>query len=262
MEAAPLIGLNMTTEYSELGYKLYRDFFSPAEMQQLYKILSSFHESWQTSNADFYAKKAVNSAYITGPDHLSAQSRLELFQFIGSTKMMTVVADIIPLRPAFMNTQLFFNPCNTEQKNYWHRDPQYHLSLEQQQAALSGPDVVHFRIPLVDEPGLELVPSSHKQWDSQEELDVRLENNGRRNYENLSTGKSLPLSAGDLLVFSANMIHRGLYGMERLAFDIIFCESDPELTKHASASCLPSEYELARLEDGSAFANTLKAIND
>jgi len=64
---------------------------------------------------------------------------------------------------SIMNTQLFFNPVNDGQKNYWHRDSQYHLSIEEQKEALVGPDVVHFRIPLTNEPGIELVPCTHQR---------------------------------------------------------------------------------------------------
>ena len=38
---------------------------------------------------------------------------------------MNVVDSVIPTNPAFMNTQLFFNPINPAQKDFWHRDCQY-----------------------------------------------------------------------------------------------------------------------------------------
>lgn len=95
-----------------------------------------------------------------------------------------------------MNTQLFFNPVNPAQKNYWHRDPQYHLSIDEQKSALEGVNVVHYRIPLFGEPGIELVPASHKCWDTDEELDVRLARNNRRNSDDLSSGLTIELAAG------------------------------------------------------------------
>ena len=69
---------------------------------------------------------------------------------------MTIVNELIPKQPCCLNTQLFFDPVNKQQSNYWHRDPQYHLSVEQQKAALARGEVIHFRLPLVDEPGLDL----------------------------------------------------------------------------------------------------------
>ncbi|MEP1448201.1 MAG: hypothetical protein ABJK37_19010 [Paraglaciecola sp.] len=47
-----------------------------------------------------------------------------------------------------MGSQLFFDPFKPQQANYWHRDPQYHLSVEEQKSALTGPDILHVRIPL------------------------------------------------------------------------------------------------------------------
>ncbi|MDT8429662.1 MAG: phytanoyl-CoA dioxygenase family protein [Pseudomonadales bacterium] len=247
----------MNREYKESGYFVVRHLFTEEELRELAKAVLEFHGSWKCKNSEFYSKKAVNSAYITGTEHLGESKRNVLFKFIGSSRLMKVVSDVIPERPAFMNTQLFFNPVNADQKNYWHRDSQYHMTAEEQQEALSGPNVVHFRIPLANEPGIELVPGTHKRWDTDEELDVRLENNGHKNYEDISTGVRIKLEVGDLLVFSANMIHRGLYGMDRLSLDIIFCDTEPSLIKFASDDCLPGHEVLRDIEDPSAFLNTI-----
>jgi ectoine hydroxylase-related dioxygenase (phytanoyl-CoA dioxygenase family) len=170
---------------------------------------------------------------------------------------MKIVRAVLGDSVCFMNSQLFFNPINPEQKNYWHRDPQYHLTLEQQKQALCGPQVIHFRVPLVDEIGLELVPSSHKRWDNPQQLNVRLEQNGAHNYDDLPDGKIIPLKAGDLLLFSANILHRGLYSAERLSLDLLFCEPVTELLDFVRADCLPEQTDLAIIEDSQAFQNTL-----
>jgi len=249
---------SMMSEYDENGYVVIKKFFNEEELKGLRIVLQDFHASWKQKNPRFYAEKAINSAYLTGPEHLDESKRQELFEFIGSFKLMHVVSSIMKKRPTFMNTQLFFNPVNVKQKNYWHRDPQYHLSLEEQKEALSGAEVIHFRIPVVDEPGIELIPGTHKRWDSGVELDVRLENSGRRSYEALSTGKVISLEAGDLVVFSANMIHRGLYGMNRMALDILFCDPEPYLVEFANADCLPNEDVMASLENADAFVSTIE----
>jgi hypothetical protein len=170
---------------------------------------------------------------------------------------MALVKALIPQQPCFLNTQLFFNPVNKDQNNYWHRDPQYHLSLAQQKAILSSFDVIHFRLPLMNEPGIELVPGTHKRWDTNDELNVRLAQNNRESSEPLSQGKVIKLSAGDLLIFSANMIHRGLYGMERLAFDLLFCSPEPSVLAFVADNCLPDKSTVESLDDSSAFINTM-----
>ncbi len=247
----------MKQSYHESGYLLISNFLSANEVENLHTVLCEFHHLWQEKNNKFYQQQAVNSAYITSQEFLNTQQRQLLFDFIGSAKLMNIVKKLMPEQPCFLNTQLFFDPVNKNQSNYWHRDPQYHLSLEQQQAALAEFDVIHFRLPLVDEPGIELIPGTHKRWDSKEELEVRLEQGSHKNNESLSKGKAIKLTAGDLLVFSANMIHRGLYGQDRMAFDILFCPAESSVIKFVKEDCLPSYASLTSLEDSSAFLNTI-----
>ena len=152
----------MKDRYQQQGYILVKNFLNDEEVSGLDKVLSEFHRLWQKDNASHYAKSAVNSAYLTNDTYLSTKQRSLLFNFIGSAKVMKLVKALIPQQACFLNSQLFFNPVNKDQSNYWHRDPQYHLSLVQQKAILSAFDVIHFRLPLMDEPGIELVPGTHK----------------------------------------------------------------------------------------------------
>ncbi len=110
----------------------------------------------------------------------------------------------------------------------------------------------------MDEPGIELIPGTHKRWDTEEEFRVRTEKNGAKNSDNLSSAVEIPLKAGDLLVFSANMLHRGLYGMDRFALDICFGDTKAELAQFVQNDCLPDEKMLANIEDARAFINTIQ----
>ena len=180
---------------------------------------------------------------------MTDEQRHILFQLISHSQLLKAVKQVIPA-PLFMGTQLFFDPVKPQQANYWHRDPQYHLSVEQQKLALTGPEVLHVRIPLTADPGIEVIPGSHKNWDTEEELQVRLEKNGHKNSESLSNGVQIPLEVGDVLLFSANMIHRGLYGQNRLALDILYCERAPELIEFIQVNHQPSAVMLAKLDTG------------
>lgn len=243
----------MNKQFQTSGYTLYKAFFSEEELTRLRTMLLDFHEKWKQEHKKFYAEKAVNSAYITKEGWLDESDRQWLFQILSSNKFIQTAETVFEDAFMFMNTQLFFNPVNSDQKNYWHRDPQYHMTIDEQKAALTGPQVNHFRIPLFDEPGIELIPSTHKRWDSADEQAVRLEENGRKNYEDLNDGLSIALQAGDLLVFSANMIHRGLYGSNRFALDVLLCDRTPELSGFIAPDCLPSDDMLASMENPSVF---------
>ena len=252
--------MSVNSQFAQQGFVVCQQMFSQAELSEIRNVIALFHAAWIKDNQAFYQSRAINSAYLTSPQYLSDAQRSTLFEFIGSAKIMQWANLLLNNSPCFINTQLFFDPFNPQQNNYWHRDAQYHLSLDEQKQALFGPQVLHFRVPLFDEPGIELVPGSHKRWDNDEELQVRLEQNGRKNYHNITSGLAVPLKAGDLLVFSANMIHRGLYGQGRLALDILFSDPDPVVTQFIRADCLPSAAMLQTVQAPQAFINSLAAL--
>jgi len=103
---------------------------------------------------------------------MPAADRAVMFALINSPKLLNLLAPLMPNGTAFMNTQLFFGPWDPDKKNYWHRGIQYTgMSVAEQQAEMAVVNVIHCRIALVDEPGLELVPDTHKCWDVDEEED-------------------------------------------------------------------------------------------
>ncbi|TYK65460.1 phytanoyl-CoA dioxygenase family protein [Colwellia echini] len=248
----------LNIDYAEQGYFVIRNYFDNGEIESLRKVVLKFHQLWKKDNEKFYKEEAFNSSLITGSEYLTSTDRIKLFNFISSNKMMAIIKSVIPDKPAFMNTQLFFNPVNPDLKNFWHRDCQYDHDVEDQKIAIQETQVVHFRVPLFDELGMELVPGSHKRWDNAEEFAVRQEEQGKLSSDELSTGKKIQLAAGDLLVFSADMIHRGLYGLERLALDILVFDPAGDFVDYVDDDCLPDSDMLAKIDDASLFNNILE----
>jgi len=247
----------LNSNYDDQGYFVIRNYFTAPEISSLRKVILKFHELWKHDNANFYQEEAFNSSLITGSQYLGADDRVMLFNFISSKKVMNIVESVIPANPAFMNTQLFFDPVNHQQKDFWHRDCQYDFDVEDQKTIIHGTQILHLRVPLFDELGIELVPGTHKRWDSDEEFDVRQEIKGRVSSESLSTGKKIKLAAGDLLVFSADMIHRGLYGLDRLALDILIFDSTANYVDYVDDDCLPDISMLDKIDDPRLFMNTI-----
>ena len=248
----------VNSQYVEQGYFVARDYFTAGEISSLRKVILKFHDLWKQDNSTFYQEEAFNSSLITGSQYLSYDDRLELFNFISSKKTMALIDSVIKVKPAFMNTQLFFNPVNPEQKDFWHRDCQYDYDIEGQKKIIQDTQVVHLRVPLFDELGMELIPGTHKRWDNDEEYDVRQEENGRVSSENLSSGKAIKLAAGDLLLFSADMIHRGLYGLDRLALDILVFDSASNYIDYVDDDCLPSDSMLDKIAHPRLYLNTIQ----
>lgn len=234
--------------YAKNGFVTLSNFFEPTVLRSITQVVEVFHQAWLKDNQAFYQAKAINSSGLTSDQYLTDEQRLVLFELICSSQLLDIVKLVLP-SPMFMGTQLFFDPYNPNQANYWHRDPQYHLTEEQQKLALTGPEVIHIRIPLTADPGVEVIPGSHKKWDTDEELQVRLEKNGHKHSESLSNGVQIPLQIGDVLLFSANMIHRGLYGKNRFALDILYCERDPQLTEFIQVKHQPSAEMMADLNN-------------
>lgn len=246
----------LNRQYNEQGYFVVNDYFTQQELVALRDVVLKFHDAWITDNNAFYREEAFNSSVITGQQYLNDIDRMALFNFISSTKIMAMVKTVIPDTPAFMNTQLFFNPVNPNQKDFWHRDCQYDHDLDGQKMAINNTQVVHLRVPLFDELGMELVPGTHQRWDNEEELNVREEIKGSKSSDPLSLGKKIPLSAGDLLVFSADMIHRGLYGLDRLALDILVFDTKADFADYIDEQCLPSTKMMNKLKNPSLFLNS------
>lgn len=251
----------VSRKYDEQGYFVIRDYFNESEISSLREVVLKFHTLWKKDNDTFYQEEAFNSSLITGSQYLGFDDRVELFNFISSNKIMRLVESIILNNPAFMNTQLFFNPVNRQQKDFWHRDCQYDHDVEMQKKVIQETQVLHLRVPLFDELGMELVPGTHNRWDSDEEFNVRQEEKGRVSSENLSTGKKIALAAGDLLLFSADMIHRGLYGLDRLALDILVFDSTGDFVDYIDEDCLPDNDMLDKIDNPILFLNTFRKLN-
>lgn len=255
------MSMSLYEKYEKDGHVVFRNLLSDEVLNKVEAALLSHHNNWLRDNADFYESRAVNSYNLTGLDYLDAKGKQTLFQLIASDIVSSVVNDMLGPSALFIGTQLFFDPKNSQQKNYWHRDIQYNsLSIDQQKAALLTQNPLHFRIPLRDERGIELVPETHRRWDTDEEFNIRMNQHGHNTYDDISGGIEIPLSRGDMCVFSANMIHRGLYGNDRLALDLLFADPDMVMKEYIQQNCLPKQSDLCLLQDSFAIQNTISLL--
>ncbi|TGL76717.1 deoxygenase [Leptospira yasudae] len=207
--------------FAKNGFYLFKNFFPPSEREPIEEIVSEADGRWRE---EFDFPQNVNSAYLTRKKFLpDGKKRDLLFRFVAQEKLVSIAKTFSNCKVYFLNTQLFFNPKDAAKKPYWHRDVQYLGVDEETQKEIVQRDVVyHFRIPFAEDPGIEVIPGSHNRWDTDLERKVRLETDGHGNYEELPGSVRIPHSPGDLLVFSAHLIHRGTYGLRRSSFDILY----------------------------------------
>ncbi|MBM9575815.1 phytanoyl-CoA dioxygenase family protein [Leptospira sp. 201903070] len=213
--------MSYAEEFAKNGYYLFRNFFSKSELSAVSNIVLDADRRWKV-DLDF--SENVNSAYLTSKKFSPVfQDRERLFGLIAKSELVAIAERLANSKVYFLNTQLFFNPKSDSKKPYWHRDVQYLGVEEEKQKEIIQKDLVfHFRIPFQPDPGMDFIPGSHLRWDNELEKNTRLGLSGRKNSDELPGSVRIPHQPGDLLVFSAHLIHRGVYGLNRTTFDILY----------------------------------------
>ena len=245
------------------GYLLVPGLLSGTAFRRLSEIVDRIYRAWRAENeAAVREHGMVNMHALTHARHFTDRSaeRAELFDLLASEALVDLVETAAGPGIYFHDTQLFFNPADPDRRPSWHRDLQYSpLEESVQKAELGRLTSLHARIPLIPEAGLELVPGSHRRWDTEEERQVRLELEGRRSTEALP-GAVLPeLEPGDLLLFHAQMLHRGNYdGENRKALDLCLGTPHPHTAPFLDPENLPSAEELRRIRNPGWYERALR----
>ncbi|QDP01079.1 phytanoyl-CoA dioxygenase family protein [Thalassotalea sp. PS06] len=244
--------------YLQDGYFVISECFSNTQLTSLIEDVQRIYQLWLKANYSNYKHHAlINMHGLTDPEYFQIENqsidhrkRGGLFNKLIPQKLHEIMESVFGDELYFHNTQLFFNPYKNRRKPYWHRDLQYNGEPETtQQSYLQSMLSLHIRIPLMDEEGIELVPGSHSRWDNQEEYDVRFELKDKKNHHSLSNARLLPLKAGDALVFSANMIHRGNYSRgERLALDLCVGNPHSKTIKYLDIKHLPQDKDMTYID--------------
>lgn len=257
-ENSPVIMRNMrelVDQFRKVGFLHLKSFFHRKQLIEIHALVAEAHENWVRLNDQALKKGSVNSAYLTSPLYCRPDFKRDcIFHFIQMTPIVHLASALMNGQPYFMNTQLFFNPVIKEKEPYWHRDIQYSgLPKERQMDVILKDHVLHFRIPFSEDPGLEFIPGSHLRWDTEEEEKVRLELAGRRNCDALPGSIKVPHSPTDLLVFSAHLIHKGVYGGDRFSFDVLFASFMQAIESVREYNHFPSSETIEKMENGGIF---------
>ena len=238
-------------QYEKNGYVILRRFFSNTEIAAIGGFVDRIYKEWMNGRkAKIYSQMLVNMHSLTSLENYegSAEERVKFFEVIASAKPTELLEDMFGSGIHFHNTQLFFNPSDSARLPYWHRDMQY-SSIDDsiQSAELQNMLSLHLRIPLVPEKGVEVVTGLHKRWDTELEHNVRLELNSHKNSESLPNAVLIDLSPGDILIFNAQMIHRGNYALNptRKALDLCVGKYHPLTSDSLDERVLLKKNEMA-----------------
>ena len=247
--------MDAAKQFEKQGYIILTKFFQPEEIHQLTHIVDRIYSQWREENHDaLIEQQLINMHSLTHPKYFKdlSHQRIQFFELISPKKLTRVLAQLFNTEIYFHNTQLFFNPHNKEKQPYWHRDLQYSPIEDAVQAAEhSNMLSLHVRIPLVAEKGVELIPGTHKRWDTKLESNVRFELNGHKNHEPLPGAVLTELDPGDMLVFNAQMIHRGNYELNstRKALDLCIGKPHPLVEKFLDPMGLPTDEEIEHIHN-------------
>lgn len=241
-------------QFSKNGFVTIPQLFTKPEIKTLTEQVDRIYNLWFKKHATEVAEKGLlNMHSLTAPKYFEAQSgeRVRFFESISPPKLTDILSELFGNGIYLHNTQLFFNP-HKPRLPYWHRDMQYSaLSDEVQKEEQTHMLSLHVRIPLLKESGVELIPGTHRRWDTELERDVRLELNGRKNSEVLPDAKLIHLESGDVLIFSAQMIHRGNYELNpaRKALDLCVGKPHRLLAEFLDQTTLPTTEELELIQN-------------
>ena len=240
--------------WAENGYAVVRQWIAASAIDMLAREVEPVFAQWMAENRAAYEReRLVNMHSLTSPRYFSeGRARARFFDLLASDSMTALVDGMFGAGIYFHNTQLFFNPHENRRLPYWHRDMQYSPVDDAEQAREQHQMLsLHVRIPLLKEQGVELIPGTHRRWDTPLECDVRWERNGHRNSEDLPGAVLVALEPGDVLVFDAQMIHRGNYALnrERKALDLCVGRAHPFTARWLDPAVLPSDDELVRVRN-------------
>jgi ectoine hydroxylase-related dioxygenase (phytanoyl-CoA dioxygenase family) len=250
--------MDISKQYNDQGYVVIKQLFNQALIENITNIVDRIYAQWFAKNSDEYIKnQLVNMHSLTNPGYFEhhQRERIRLFELLAPKELTDLIESIFGSGIYFHNSQLFFNPCPHSQPTklpYWHRDLQYSSIAEAIQAREQANLLtLHIRIPLIAEKGVELIPQTHQRWDSELERNVRFELNGHANHEKLPGTVLIALEPGDILIFNAQMIHRGNYALnpDRKALDLCVGKEHALVSGSLDRQNLPNEQEIEQISN-------------
>jgi ectoine hydroxylase-related dioxygenase (phytanoyl-CoA dioxygenase family) len=250
--------------YQDMGYAVVPQLLDHSQIAQFHRSIEPIYAQWLDQNQHNPGfGQLVNMHSLTLPQYFvqQAEKRLEFFQQLSCGVLVDHLKALFGAKLYFHNTQLFFNPADPNKQNYWHRDLQYSpIPDTQQQQVHAELTSLHVRIPLLDEAGIELIPHSHQYWDSDLERNIRFARYGHQQHDDLPHSQLITLKKGDVLIFNAQMIHRGRYDFnaERMALDICIGTAHPLIEGFRDKAVQPTTDELAQIENKQWFVEAMK----
>lgn len=197
------------------GYFVVPAFLDPTELGELRRacdIALDRARAESTENGHATPKIGV----FTEPRYFSRQpDALDgLTKFVGSARVCALLEGLAlegeDDTPRLKNTDYYHEQTKRDWDGDWHRDSEFgQPDPELERTRILTTTSVHVRVALEDDDRLEIVPGSHRRWDTPEELQLR--KGSKRTAPAMPGATRIALEAGDACVFHAWSIHRATY---------------------------------------------------
>jgi ectoine hydroxylase-related dioxygenase (phytanoyl-CoA dioxygenase family) len=220
----------MNTEWREQwnkdGYVIVRNAFDADFTRRLRITCDEILEQWRTCDPQTGAPGSISHCmrHLNHPAYAARNSQCfsDIMDAIVHPNVLSVARAFLGEEPLFRCTSLFFNPLTGQQDGDWHRDSQFVTRSEEAERALIARGFDYFagaqvQVALVRSEDIEVVPGSHKRFDTPGEYAIRLADNKQHNRSNNMPGAvRVALEAGDAVMFNPMGLHRGRYHSDKL----------------------------------------------
>jgi hypothetical protein len=197
------------------GYFIVPAFLTPAESSELRSACDIALDRARAESSE-NGHTTPKIGVFTEPSYFSHQPGAldRLTKFVGSARVCALLGGLAREAedgtPHLKNTDYYHEQTKRDWEGDWHRDSQFgQPDPELERRRILTTTAVHVRVALEDDDRLEIVPGSHRRWDTPEELQVR--KGSYRTSSAMAGATRIALVAGDACVFHAWSIHRATY---------------------------------------------------
>lgn len=197
------------------GYFVVPAFLNPTELGELRRACDIALDRARAESTE-NGHTTPNIGVFTEPSYFSHQPGAldRLTKFVGSARVCALLDGLAPEgedgTPHLKNTDYYHEQTKRDWDGDWHRDSQFgQPDPELERRRILTTTSVHVRVALEDDDRLEIVPGSHRRWDTPEELQIR--KGSRRASSAMPKATRIALEARDACVFHAWSIHRATY---------------------------------------------------
>jgi ectoine hydroxylase-related dioxygenase (phytanoyl-CoA dioxygenase family) len=214
------------------GYLIVRELLNPRHLARLHAAAAALVERRLTGGVVPEVAKTTgeppvpaNCFHCNHPDYWAGNRAglVDLLRAAVDPRILALPRIALGADVMYRCMSVWFTPQSYIGQGAWHRDIQFYypnnIAEEQKQFALGRMDehhMVQVQIALISSDHVELVPGSHRSWDTPEQLAVRHGDGGAR-----AKGDGMPgamravLEPGDAVMFRNVMMHRGAYHLEK-----------------------------------------------